>query len=168
VGHWHIVCVLYQLFLQHWRIQSLILQKALFGSKGKNVGSTTCDTTPRNESLCRFEKSKKKGNVKYFFFLVLVYAVFMMYFVKIDQLRYPDMTTALQICYNINADWHTFFLEAIAFSFVLRVFSFKGLLSQWAGVIMCFSLPSQLCQISINSDQVSGKLKKDISSISSC
>jgi hypothetical protein len=48
-----------------------------------------------------------------------------MYFVKIDQLRYPDMTTALQACYNINADWHnTFFLEAI---------SFKGLLSQWAG-----------------------------------
>jgi hypothetical protein len=41
----------------------------------------------------------------------------MMYFVKIDQLRYPDMTTALQTCYNINADWHTFFLEAIAFPF---------------------------------------------------
>jgi hypothetical protein len=41
----------------------------------------------------------------------------MMYFVKIDQLRlrYPDMTTPLQTCYNINADWHTFFLEAIAF-----------------------------------------------------
>jgi hypothetical protein len=39
----------------------------------------------------------------------------MMYFVKIDQLRYPDMTTALQTCYDINADWHTFFLEAIAF-----------------------------------------------------
>jgi hypothetical protein len=41
-----------------------------------------------------------------------------MYFVKIDQLKYPDMTTALQTCYNINADWHTFFLEhveAIAF-----------------------------------------------------
>jgi hypothetical protein len=43
--------------------------------------------------------------------------VYMMYFVKIEQLRYPDMTTALQTCYNItgNADWHTFFLEAIAF-----------------------------------------------------
>jgi hypothetical protein len=40
----------------------------------------------------------------------------MMYFVKIDQLRYPDMTAALQTCYNIiNADWHTFFLEAIVF-----------------------------------------------------
>jgi hypothetical protein len=25
-----------------------------------------------------------------------------MYFVKIDQLRYPDMTTALQTCYNIK------------------------------------------------------------------
>jgi hypothetical protein len=32
-------------------------------------------------------------------------------------------------------------------------------LSQWAGVIIC--LPSQLCQISIDSDQVSGKLKHD-------
>jgi hypothetical protein len=52
------------------------------------------------------------------------------------------------------------------FSFVLRVISFKGLLSQWAGVLMC--LPSQLCQISINSDQVSGKLKHGISCISSC
>jgi hypothetical protein len=42
--------------------------------------------------------------------------VYMMYFVKIDQLRYPDMSTALQTCYyNINADWRTFFLEAIAF-----------------------------------------------------
>jgi hypothetical protein len=41
--------------------------------------------------------------------------VYMMYFVKIDQLQYPDMTTALKKCYNINADWHTFFLEAIAF-----------------------------------------------------
>jgi hypothetical protein len=38
-----------------------------------------------------------------------------MYFVKIEQLRYTDMTTALQTCYDINADWHTFFLEAIAF-----------------------------------------------------
>jgi hypothetical protein len=75
----------------------------------------------------------------------------MMYFVKIDQLRYSDMTTALQTCY---------------ISFVLRVISFKGLLSQWAGVIMC--LPSQLCQISIDSDQVIGKLKHDSSSISSC
>jgi hypothetical protein len=37
-----------------------------------------------------------------------------MYFVKIDQLRYPDTTTALQ-AYNINAEWHAFFLEAIAF-----------------------------------------------------
>jgi hypothetical protein len=44
--------------------------------------------------------------------------------------------------------------------------SFKGLLSQWAGVILCF--PSQLWQISINSDQVIGKLKHDSSSISSC
>jgi hypothetical protein len=79
-----------------------------------------------------------------------------MYFVKIDQLQYPDMTTALQTCYNINADWHTFFLEAIA-SFVLRVISFKGLLSQWTGVTM--SLPSQLCQISIESDQVLWKIK---------
>jgi hypothetical protein len=51
---------------------------------------------------------------------------------------------------NIS-DWHTFFLEAIA-SFVLSVISFKVLLSQWTGVIMC--LPSQLCQISIDSDQV--------------
>jgi hypothetical protein len=41
--------------------------------------------------------------------------VYMMYFVKIDQLRYPDITTALQTCNNINADWYTFFLEAIAF-----------------------------------------------------
>jgi hypothetical protein len=41
--------------------------------------------------------------------------LYMMYFVKIDQLGYPDMTTALQTCYNINADWRTFFLEAIAF-----------------------------------------------------
>jgi hypothetical protein len=40
---------------------------------------------------------------------------YMMYFVKIDQLWYPNMTTALQTCYNINADWHTFILEAIAF-----------------------------------------------------
>jgi hypothetical protein len=72
------------------------------------------------------------------------------------------MTTSLQTCYNINADWHTFFLEATA-SFVLRVISFKGLLSQWAGVIT-----SQLCQISIDSDQESGKLKHYISSISSC
>jgi hypothetical protein len=38
-----------------------------------------------------------------------------MYFVKIDQLLYPDMTAALQTCYNINPDWHAFFLEAIAF-----------------------------------------------------
>jgi hypothetical protein len=52
------------------------------------------------------------------------------------------------------------------FSLVLRVISFKGLLSQWAGVIMY--LPSQLSQISIDSDQVSGKLKHDIGSISSC
>jgi hypothetical protein len=42
----------------------------------------------------------------------------------------------------------------------------RTFLSQWAGVIMC--LPSQLCQISIDSDQVSGNLKHDISSISSC
>jgi hypothetical protein len=28
---------------------------------------------------------------------------YMMYFVKIDQLQYPDMTTALQTCHNINA-----------------------------------------------------------------
>jgi hypothetical protein len=65
------------------------------------------------------------------------------------------------------ADWHTFFLEAIALSFVLRVISFKELLSQWVGVIMCL-IPSQLCQISIDSDQVSDKLKHDSSSISSC
>jgi hypothetical protein len=41
----------------------------------------------------------------------------MMYFVKIDQSQYPDMTTALQTCNNINtdSDWHTFFLEAITF-----------------------------------------------------
>jgi hypothetical protein len=37
--------------------------------------------------------------------------VYMMYFVKIDQLQHPEMTTALQTCYNINADWHTYFLE---------------------------------------------------------
>jgi hypothetical protein len=55
-----------------------------------------------------------------------------MYFAKIDLLRYPDMTTALQTCY-VNADWHTFFLEAIAFHCSnIRVISFKGLLSQWA------------------------------------
>jgi hypothetical protein len=59
-----------------------------------------CDPTPQNESLCAFGESEKKGKV---------------YFVKIDQLRYPDMTTALQTCYDINADWRTFFLEAIAF-----------------------------------------------------
>jgi hypothetical protein len=42
--------------------------------------------------------------------------MYMMYFVKIDKLRYQDMPTALQTCYNINADWHTLiFLEAIAF-----------------------------------------------------
>jgi hypothetical protein len=58
------------------------------------------------------------------------------------------MTTALRTCYYINADWHTFFLEAIAFPLLWGGFSFKGLLSQWAGVIMC--LPSQLCQISIS------------------
>jgi hypothetical protein len=40
--------------------------------------------------------------------------------------RYDNCT---QTCYDINADWHNFFLEAIA-SFVLRVISFKGLLSQ--------------------------------------
>jgi hypothetical protein len=38
-----------------------------------------------------------------------------MYFVKLDQLQFPDMVTALQAWYNINVDWHTFFLEAIAF-----------------------------------------------------
>jgi hypothetical protein len=47
-----------------------------------------CDPTPRNESLCAFEKSEKKGKVK---------------------------KTNCDTCYNINADWHTFFLEAIAF-----------------------------------------------------
>jgi hypothetical protein len=67
-----------------------------------------CDQTPRNESLCAFEKSEKKGKVKQ------IFLAHMMYFIKIDQLRYPDMT-ALQTCYNINADWHTIFLEAIAF-----------------------------------------------------
>jgi hypothetical protein len=34
-----------------------------------------------------------------------------MYFVKIDQLRYPDMTTALQTCYNINANVGTYIHE---------------------------------------------------------
>jgi hypothetical protein len=69
-----------------------------------------CDPTPRNESLCAFEKSEKKGKFK-----EQKQHLYTIYFVKIDQLRYPDMTTALQTWYNINADWHTFFLEAIAF-----------------------------------------------------
>jgi hypothetical protein len=82
------------------------------------------DQTPRNELLCPFEKSEKKkrgkSKKKEIFFST-------MHFVKVDQLRYPDMTTALQTCYNINAGWHTFFLEAIAFLFLsLRVISFKG------------------------------------------
>jgi hypothetical protein len=81
-----------------------------------------CDPTPRNESLCAFEKREKNGKSKKKIFFCLVY---MMCFVKIDQLRYPDMTTALQTCYNINTDWHTFFLEADCFSFVLRVISFS-------------------------------------------
>jgi hypothetical protein len=41
-----------------------------------------------------------------------------------------NMTTALQTCYNINADWHTFFLEAIAFlgegNFLQRTFITMG------------------------------------------
>jgi hypothetical protein len=71
-----------------------------------------------------------------------------MYFVKIDQLRYPDMSAAIQTCYEINADQHTFLKQLLLL--FLRVISFKGLLSQWAGVFMC--LPSQFCQISIDSD----------------
>jgi hypothetical protein len=65
--------------------------------------------------MSRFEHEKKGKVKKVLFFSIGLY---MMYFVKIDQLRYPDMTTALQTCYNINADWHTFFLEANCFSFV--------------------------------------------------
>jgi hypothetical protein len=54
------------------------------------------------------EEKQKKNKI----FLL----VYMMYFVKIYyQLRYPDITTALQTYYNINVDGHTFFLEAIAF-----------------------------------------------------
>jgi hypothetical protein len=56
--------------------------------------------------FAHLRKVRKRGKVKK--------KGYMMYFVKIDQLQYPDMTTALQTCY-INADWHTFFLEAIAF-----------------------------------------------------
>jgi hypothetical protein len=68
--------------------------------------------TQHHEMSRVFEKSEKKGKVKKYIFVL----VYMMYFVKIDQLQYPDMTTALQTCrYDINADWHTFFLEAIAF-----------------------------------------------------
>jgi hypothetical protein len=41
-----------------------------------------------------------------------------MYFLKIDELRNPaDMTAAHQTCYDVNADWHTFFPEEIAFPF---------------------------------------------------
>jgi hypothetical protein len=81
----------------------------------------------------------------------------MMYFVKIDQLRYPDMTTALQ---------HAIILMLIGIPSSLKQLLFlcsKGNFLQRTGVIMC--LPSQLCQISIDTDQVSGKLKHDISSI---
>jgi hypothetical protein len=62
------------------------------------------------------------------------------------------MTTALQTCYDINADWQLLFLCSKG-NFLQK------LLSQWAGVIMC--LPSKLHQISNDSDQVNGKLKHD-------
>jgi hypothetical protein len=56
----------------------------------------------------KWEKGKSKQKIISF--------VSMMYFVKIDQLlRYPDLKTAHQTCYDINADCHAFFLEAIAF-----------------------------------------------------
>jgi hypothetical protein len=54
--------------------------------------------------------------------------------------------------------WHILFLDIFQRKNI-RVISFKGLLSQWVGVIMC--LPSQLCQISIDSVSVSGKLTHD-------
>jgi hypothetical protein len=44
-------------------------------------GTLICDPKPRNESLCAFEKSEKNGKV----YMI----VYMMYFVKIDQLQYP-------------------------------------------------------------------------------
>jgi hypothetical protein len=44
-----------------------------------------CHPTPRNESLCAFEKSEKKGKVK-----------------KVFCQNRPDMTTALQTCYDIK------------------------------------------------------------------
>jgi hypothetical protein len=47
--------------------------------------------------LCAFEKSEKKGKV-----ITNIFST--MYFVKIDQLQYPGMTTALQTCYDINAN----------------------------------------------------------------
>jgi hypothetical protein len=119
-----------------------------------STAASICDPTPLNESICAFEKSDKMGKVK------KKNCFYMMYFVKIYQLRYPDMTTALQTYYDINGDWHTFFLEAIAFPLFEGIpsndFYYNGRVS------------SQLCQISINSYQVSGKLRHVISSISSC
>jgi hypothetical protein len=81
----------------------------------------------------------------------------MIYFVKIDQLRYliilmligmpSSLKQLLFLCSKVNFLLSTFIL--------LMTF-----------IIMY--LPSQLCQISIDSDQISDKLKHDISSISSC
>jgi hypothetical protein len=58
-----------------------------------------CDPTPRNESLRAFKKSEKKGKNSFF---------------SIHDVFCQNSPIALQACYNINADWHTFFLEAIA------------------------------------------------------
>jgi hypothetical protein len=88
----------------------------------------TCELVlPVFNSYCFFVKTLYILYIE----LTWLHLVYMMYFVKIDQLRYPDMTTALQTCYNINADWHTFFLEPIVFlcskgNFLQRTFVTMG------------------------------------------
>jgi hypothetical protein len=76
---------------------------------------------------CHFEKSEKKGKLKKKFFFFSIHDV------KID------MTAALQTCYDIlmligipSSLKQLLFLCSIN----LRVISFKGLSSQWAGVII--------------------------------
>jgi hypothetical protein len=121
---WHVVE--FHILYMYWQVLTVTIKWHI------------CYPTPRNESLCAFGKSEKKGKVN------KIFSILHYVFVKIDQLRYPAniKTTAHQTCYDIMLPWS-------------NCFSFKG--SQWAGVIMC--LPSKLCQISIDSDQVRWQIK---------
>jgi hypothetical protein len=98
-----------------WRITTVICKML-----------TICDPTPRNESLCTFEE---KGKVKKIIFFS-IHDVFCQNR-PIAVPRYFFMTTALQTCYNIIADWHTFFLKQLLFlcskgNFLQRTFITMG------------------------------------------